>query len=820
MPLAKRKTKKSSKASSKKSSQSGTGKVSIGQNTIQAKKVEVKTGIKLSSSHVVNLKNPFEEKFDNNRHDFFNSSTIKPQPVKTSIPPRPTRLNYSPNKNKLAVNFLSAGSKFFNQSWFKSFLGPKKIDQKNQPSPSPLITFQPTDDNQESIMEDIFAPPNHVEFLSLVIPKDWPKKISIFLMMSLIFVLPLQALSYYQDLQDTKDRILLATNEAIENLKKGEQAAINLNLAGADYEFDQAKLNFNLAQREVENLNSLATEIVKIFPGKGQSVNAGINLLAAGQIAAETGQILINSGQRFMSATGIENYYESLVAFESDLRIVIDKFNEAKQKIVSVDPADLPAENRQDFEKVLKDLDKIELSLKTVLTIDKSALKMLGQNQWQRYLVIFLNNNELRATGGFMGSYALVDVDRGQIKKINIPGGGTYDLQGSLIPKVAAPEPLRLINARWEFQDSNWWPDFPTAAKKIQWFHENSSQPSVDGVIVLTSTLMERLLGIFGPIEMPEYGRTITSENFVLETQKIVELEYDKEENRPKQFIADLAPMLLEKIFSANQQQFEQLFGLFKDALNQRQLQAYFNDYQIETLLRQFGWSGELRQTDGDYLSVVHTNLAGGKSDGVIDQTIQHQAEIKADGTIIDTVKLIRRHQGTKGQDIFTGVQNNSYVRFYVPPGSVLLAAEGFQKPPAELFDQPDPELKPDTDLLSIETDRQFDQQTGTDIYRENGKTVFGNWLQLKPGEVQQATIRYRLPFKLALEGENIFYYSLLVQKQAGSLNNQLISNLILDNHFKPLAKFPADLSSSDNEVNFTSNLITDKFYGVTLIAN
>jgi hypothetical protein len=63
-------------------------------------------------------------------------------------------------------------------------------------------------------------------------------------------------------------------------------------------------------------------------------------------------------------------------------------------------------------------LDKIELSLKTVLTIDKSVLKMLGQNQWQRYLVIFLNNNELRASGGFMGSYALVDIDRGQIKKL------------------------------------------------------------------------------------------------------------------------------------------------------------------------------------------------------------------------------------------------------------------------------------------------------------------------------------------------------------------------------------------------------------------
>jgi hypothetical protein len=351
MPSIKRKTKKSPSTSSKISNKTRASKVGINQNAIRVKKVEVKTGVRLSSSHVVNLKNPFEKKFDNKPGDFFNSSTIKPQPVKTSIPPRPSRLSYSPNKNKLAVNFLSAGSKFFNWSKFKSFFNSKKSISENQPSPEPMISFQLNDEDQEPILEDIFAPPNHVEFLSLVIPKDWPKKISIFLTISLIFVLPLQALSYYQDLQDTKDRILLATNEAIENLKKGEQAAINLNLAGADYEFDQAKLNFNLAQREVENLNSLATEIVKIFPGKGQSVNAGINLLAAGQIAAETGQILINSGQRFMSATGIENYYESLVAFESDLRTAISKFNEAKQKIISVDPADLPAENRQDLKK-------------------------------------------------------------------------------------------------------------------------------------------------------------------------------------------------------------------------------------------------------------------------------------------------------------------------------------------------------------------------------------------------------------------------------------------------------------------------------------
>lgn len=377
-----------------------------------------------------------------------------------------------------------------------------------------------------------------------------------------------------------------------------------------------------------------------------------------------------------------------------------------------------------------------------------------------------------------------------------------------------------MINSRWEFQDANWWPDFPTTAKKIQWFYQNANGPSTDGVICLTSTFLERLLEIFGPIPMPEYGREITAQNFVEETQKIVELEYDKKENRPKQFIADLAPKLLDKIFNANSEELKQIFEVLKTGLNERQFLVYFNDSQLEKIITNFGWSGELKSTAGDYLSVVHTNLAGGKTDGVIKEIIEHQAEVQSDGSIIDTVKLIRRHTGIPDENIFTGVQNNSYVRFYVPLGSTLLQASGFKKPAEELFEKPALDYQQDLDLISIESEHAKDEESDTDIYKENGKTVFGNWLQLKPGEIQEAVIKYRLPFKLALEGQNTFYYSLFAQKQAGSLGSELKSNLKLNYQLKPLAKFPADLASDREGVSFNSVLTTDKFYGVVLVNN
>lgn len=776
-------------------------------------KLTVNSNSVKKSPHIVNLKNPHQELFKEGLNLKRTIPIIKQSSLtlkKPSLVPM--------NKKRFGVDFISG----------KKFRQPSKLSLVQKMPTINLVNREKEWEKKKEIpslvpskeIEDIFAPPAHRKFFSFKIPQNWPKEVAVFALVAFILILPLQAFTYYQDLQNVKDRILLITNEAIENLKSGQQAATEFDLTIADLEFNQAKSNFALAQKEIGDLNILSSEILKLLPGQEKSVAAGVALLEAGEIVAETGQILIASGQNFLARGDLTGYYQSLVDFESSLRLVIDKFNQAKAKIEGINPNDLPEEHAETFTKVLGYLPSIKQGLINIYDINNALLKLLGHDQWQRYLIIFLNNNELRGGGGFMGSFAILDIDRGEIKNLEIPGGGTYDIQGQLIPKVISPEPLHLINARWEFQDANWWPDFPTTAKKIQWFYQNANGPSVDGVITITSTLMERLLEIFGPIEMPEYGRDISSENFVIETQKIVELEYDKEENRPKQFIADLAPKLLEKIFSSQGDQLAQLFNVLKQGLNERQFLVYFNDNQIEDIVTDFGWSGELRQTDGDYLSVVHSNIAGGKTDGVIKETIEHQAQVQADGSIIDTVKLIRRHTGVPGENIFTGVQNNSYVRFYVPLGSTLLQAEGFKKPPEKLFEEPEDDYQVDLDLISVESGHLKDEETDTDIYRENGKTVFGNWLQLKPGEVQETIIKYRLPFKLALEGQNIFYYSLLVQKQAGSLGSELKSYLALNEQLKPLAKFPAGLSSDDKGVSFNATLTTDQFYGVALVSD
>ncbi|HCX28112.1 MAG TPA: hypothetical protein DHI91_03160, partial [Candidatus Portnoybacteria bacterium] len=54
--------------------------------------------------------------------------------------------------------------------------------------------------------------------------------------------------------------------------------------------------------------------------------------------------------------------------------------------------------------------------------------------------------------------------------------------------------------------DANWFADFPSSAKKIMSFYEKAGGSTADGVISLTPTIIERLLSMTGPIEMPAYN--------------------------------------------------------------------------------------------------------------------------------------------------------------------------------------------------------------------------------------------------------------------------------------------------------------------------
>jgi len=133
------------------------------------------------------------------------------------------------------------------------------------------------------------------------------------------------------------------------------------------------------------------------------------------------------------------------------------------------------------------------------------------------YLILFQNNNELRSSGGFIGSFAEVEVKGGRPGSIDF-GTNIYKLDEPFAAQVVVPPPaplLRITGGRWTLRDSNWAADFPQAAEQILWFYEREwgmagKETRLDGVIALTTTVIEELLRLTDPIEMPAYTTTLT----------------------------------------------------------------------------------------------------------------------------------------------------------------------------------------------------------------------------------------------------------------------------------------------------------------------
>jgi hypothetical protein len=343
----------------------------------------------------------------------------------------------------------------------------------------------------------------------------------------------------------------------------------------------------------------------------------------------------------------------------------------------------------------------------------------------------------------------------------------------------------------------------------------------VDGIITLTPTVMEKLLKITGSIEMAEYGVTVDSENFIEATQFEVEEDYDKEENRPKKFIADLTPKILDKVFSKeNLSDFPKSLKILSEALNEKHILIYSENSEIQKIISSLGWSGEMLNTSRDYLMVVNSNVNGYKTDGVIDQEIKHQIEIDKDGSIIDTVTIKRTHNGGSFEYEWWNKVNANYMRVYVPKGSQLIEADGYTR---ETVDAPinydKLGFERDSLVVDLEESVEIDEESGTEIWEEQDKTVFANWVYVSPQESVKVSYKYKLPFKLDLNSEQgkMDTYSVLYQKQSGMNTSGLKTELKIAENQNVFWQYPDELEDKNNFLEYSSSLEKDRFLGVVL---
>jgi hypothetical protein len=634
-------------------------------------------------------------------------------------------------------------------------------------------------------------------------------------------------------------QVLGVSEEAASALKEGSKAASNSSWEEAALNFSAANDYFSQAQTALNSYNQSLISFVESIPIANEKVKSAKDLLEAGRLLSQASVGLSSALSTLQPISG-ENVEmaSALGKMRGTLETSSDDLESALKLLGGVDAGILPVEYSNSLREMQNNLPKILQNLQELKRMFKLAEALAGYEQPKRYLLIFQNNNELRSAGGFMGSFALIDIKDGKITNLEVPGGGFYDLQGSFFEKIIAPDPMRLLGASWQIWNANWFANFSDSAKKIEWFYEKSGGPTVDGIFAVNATILPEILKLTGNVELPEYEQILTPSNVVIALQHEAEFNYDKKENKPKKIIGELVTVVSDKLFQdLDGKRLINIFSLFNNALSNKEIQLYFNDSSLQKEVESFGWAGKVAETDGDYLMVTRDNIAGGKTDGFITQSINHEAKIQNDGSIIGTVDITLTHNGDKN-DVFGKVLNKSFIRVYVPKGSTLLSVSGYDTLDPILFKEVPQGFREDTDLNRISGESTIDPETNTVINDEFNKAVFGNWLLTQPGENKTLSFSYRLPKEISFTqslSNKIFStlhlqesiaqekYSFLFQNQSGIQNSTLNSVLLLPNDTKIAwqeSTAGSVLENKEGSLQFTAIGKGDSMFGVVLQKN
>lgn len=650
----------------------------------------------------------------------------------------------------------------------------------------------------------------------------------------LVVALPYPVFAYYKQIQNTSASVLEASTNGFLALQSSTFAALHADIDGAQQNLNKALESFSRAESILDQEHQALQYIAGFLPVIGTEIESRRDILSAGHHVA-IGNTYFLKGIQEVEADKDTALTDRFYRLREHFQYALPQYKQALSDLAAVSDTAIPGEFQKSFGdfKILfaAFVDDTQNMIEFVDTLEH----VFGSDDFKRYLLVFQNNRELRPTGGFMGSFAVMDIQKGKILNLVVPPGGTYDLQGQLTERVKPPTPLLLTNDRWEFQDANWWPDFPASAQKMAWFYQHGRGSTVDGVIAVNATVFEKLLSIIGPLENEKHDVTLDSATALNALQYKVELDYDKKANTPKAIIGDVLNQLLVKLQRGDSSDALKILVAMHSSLQEKEIQAYFTDAKTQNELKAFGWSGEIVSTDDtqDYLLVVNTNIQGQKSDAKIKQEIEHQAEVLPDGTVMDTVVIRRTHTGSVGE-MFYGKPNISYLRLYVPKGAILVQAGGFTPIAEKLFRVPEEYAKPDTDLLKYETEHVFEEKTGTEMYSSFKKTVFGNWVVTNPGETSEVFFTYKLPFKIDMKGtpeiapekwQSVFFskdqkdtsrYSLVVQKQSG-IESDFSSTVIYDKSWHPVWKSREDIDLALNGGLLKTLLKKDEVYGLVM---
>ena len=380
-------------------------------------------------------------------------------------------------------------------------------------------------------------------------------------------------------------------------------------------------------------------------------------------------------------ATGISGYTASVKGATNDF----DSVNFAAKVDRVIADLDVPVV-KQLLGSVGLDVSPIRQEIQSIL---QAGPTLAGGDGPKKYLVSFQNSAEARGTGGILGAFAILEMDKGQFKVLQTGSNAAlYSMSISTLPIDMPPEFLRLYgNNPGILQNSNLSPHFPYGAQIWMGLWKKAFNEDLDGVIAVDPSALSYILKATGPISLPN-GEQITAENVVSETLEKAYKRFEKDNKARKDYLVRTLNASAAKLVAQDFDKRKMVTGLIQGIIEHRIL-IYSTDMKAQEILSKSRVAGFMSKEPNNEFRTVIQNIDASKLDYYLDRDVvvesieckdvkKTQVRIVVTNTLksgkgLPAYVLTRADKG-KPADLITGAHRFK-VFIYGPTGAQLVDA-------------------------------------------------------------------------------------------------------------------------------------------------
>ncbi len=523
---------------------------------------------------------------------------------------------------------------------------------------------------------------------------------------------------------------------------------------------------------------------------------------------ADQAQILaqLSTGAAKDTVLGIRSLYGGLKAVTGEQEgKPTEPFLRAQVELTSADQRLSQAKaimDREDFKastpRLIKSrVDSLKIRLDSYLELVQKGRaaavvlpQVIGSEGKKSYLLVLQNNNELRPTGGFIGSFAKVEFEGGKLRKLET--NDVYNIDGALKEHVEPPKEIKedLSQKDWFLRDSNWEPDFPTAARQIEWFYNKETGERVEGVIALDISAMENLLSVIGGLDVADYNEKITADNLFEKAVAHSESDFFPGSQAKKSFLTALSNQLFNKLFFLPNQNWPGIVEALGTSLDTKHMLVYLNNPNMFSYMASQNWAGVLTRAGEsklgemqDFLAVVEANLGANKANYYLERNYHLNTTVGKQGELFHRLKI--NYINRSPSSAFPAGVYKNRLRIYLPLGTKLTRA-----------------VWGETEVTTRATP-----------FVDYGRSGYSILLELSPKEEKTLILDYQLPSSLNFKDGQVLY-SLGVLKQAGTLKDPFEWKLTYPINYKLAGDNTGSIAPQEHDI--STDLSSDRVFSIT----